>query len=200
LELVPLFSYLMQGGRCRHCGGRLRPSYLLIELAAIAVALSAAVFLSGWLLFASLYLGWSLLALAVIDARHGILPDPINLPLIPVGLLTAHLFMPDRLQAHLIGTLAGFAILATIAWLYRMLRNRDGIGLGDAKLYAAAGAWLGVEALPGIMLISALSALAVALARTVFGARLNAASEIAFGPYLAMAFWTCWLLGPLVLI
>lgn len=199
LELIPLISYMLQGGRCRRCGAALRMSYPLIELGALAVALGAAALVSGWLLLASLYLGWSLLALAVIDARHRILPDPINLPLIPAGLLATHVLMPDRLDAHLIGALVGFIALAAIAYIYRRLRDREGLGLGDAKLYAAAGAWLGVEALPGVMLVAALSALTVALARTAVGVRLNAGSEIAFGPYLAMAFWMSWLFGPLVL-
>jgi len=196
-SLVPLISYILQHGRCRDCGAKLRRFYPLIELAALAVAISAAFFLSGWVLFVSLYLGWSLLALSVIDARHKLLPDAINLPLIPIGLLTIMLLSPDQLLTHLIGTFLGFFLLAAVGWIYRQSRGRDGLGLGDAKLFAAAGAWLGWLALPGVLLAAALAALTLALARSAIGDRLRATDEIAFGPYLALAFWASWLLGPL---
>ena len=197
--LVPLISYLMQRGCCQHCGAKLRLFYPLIEFAALAVAISAVVFLSGWFLWASLYLGWSLLVLAVIDLRHKVLPDPINLPLIPIGLATIALLAPALLPTHLIGAASGFLVLAAVGWIYRRLRGREGLGLGDAKLFAAAGAWLGWQALSGVLLIASLAALTVALARSLFGDRLDATDEIAFGPYLALAFWVSWLFGPLIL-
>lgn len=199
MELVPLLSYLLQGGRCRHCGGRLRPFYLTIEMTTVLVALSAALVLEGWLLWMSLGLGACLLTLAVIDLHHLVLPDIITLLLIPIGLAIAWGIRPDAIDAHLIGAVLGFATFATIAWLYRRVRKRDGLGLGDAKLLAAAGAWLGWQALPGVVLLAALAALVVALAGTAFGDRLKTTSEIAFGPYLALAFWTSWLFGPIVL-
>jgi leader peptidase (prepilin peptidase)/N-methyltransferase len=199
LALVPLVSYLVQRGRCRDCGQAIGRFYPLIEFSALAVALSAVLLVPGWPLWASLYLGWSLLVLAWIDARHRVLPDAINLPLIPAGLLVTALLSPGLLPAHLIGAVLGFASLAAVAWLYRRFRGRDGLGLGDAKLFAAAGAWLGWQALPGVLLSAALAALTVALARSAFGDRLQAADEIAFGPYLALALWAGWLLGPLTL-
>jgi leader peptidase (prepilin peptidase)/N-methyltransferase len=199
IELIPLISYLRLGGRCAGCGARLRSFYPLIELAALAVALSAAAVLSGGLFWLSLGLGWCLLVLAAIDARHLILPDRITLPLIPLGLALACWLRPEAIAAHVAGALSGFFALAAIAWLYRHLRGRDGLGLGDAKLLAAAGAWLGWQALPGLVLIAAVTALMVALAVGLFSDRLNPATEIAFGPYLALAFWISWLYGPLVL-
>lgn len=199
LELVPLFSYLWQRGRCRNCGKRLRPFYLIIELAAVLVALSAALALEGWLLWVSVGLGACLLTLGAIDLRHLMLPDVITLPLIPAGLAVACLIRPEAIEAHLIGTVLGFLIFVAIAWLYRRLRDRDGLGLGDAKLLAAAGAWLGWQALPGVVLLAAVAALMIALAGVVFGDRLRATREVAFGPYLALAFWASWLLGPLAL-
>ncbi len=199
LELIPIISYLWQGGRCRMCQAKLRPYYLWIELAALAVALSAVLVLSGWLLWVSLLLGWSLLALAVIDARHKILPDSINLPLIPIGLGVTWLHSPALLTDHLIGAVLGFSSLAIIAWTYRRLRQRDGLGLGDAKLLSAAGAWLGWAALPGLLVAAAVCALVFSVARSVFGDRLHLTDEIAFGPFLALAFWASWLLGPIIL-
>ncbi len=198
-DLIPLLSWAWRRGRCACGAARLSPFYPAIELAALAVAASAAAVLSGWLLWASLALGWTLLALAAIDLRHYWLPDRLSLPLIPAGLGVAWLIDPAKLPDQAIGALAGFLAFAGIAWVYRRLRRRAGLGLGDAKLLAAAGAWLGWQALPGLVVVAAGLALAVALARAAFGARLAAATRIAFGPYLALGFWLFWLYGPLML-
>jgi len=197
-DLVPLFSYLARGGRCG-CGKvRLSPFYPAIELAALAVAANAAFVLSGWLLWVSLGLGWTLLALAAIDLRHYLLPDVLTLPLIPAGLAVAYALDPALLPAHALGALLGFAAFAVIGHLYRRLRGRDGLGLGDAKLLAAAGAWLGWAALPSVVVIGAALALAFALAQAQGGAKLALTGKLAFGPHLALAFWLVWLFGPLV--
>jgi leader peptidase (prepilin peptidase)/N-methyltransferase len=198
-DLIPFASWLLRRGRCACGEARLGVFYPAIELAALAVAASAAAVLSGWLLWASLALGWTLLAIAGIDQRQYWLPDGLNLPLIPAGLLVAWLVEPGKLLCHGIGALAGFFAFAGIAWAYRRLRRRAGLGLGDAKLLAAAGAWLGWPALPGLVVVAAMLALTVALARAACGEHLDAATRIAFGPYLAIALWLFWLYGPLVL-
>jgi leader peptidase (prepilin peptidase)/N-methyltransferase len=197
-ELVPLFSYAARGGRCS-CGRvRLSPFYPAIELAALAVAASAVWVLSGWLLWVSLGLGWTLLALAAIDLRHYLLPDVLTLPLIPAGLAIAYALDPALLPAHLLGALLGFVAFVVIGQVYRRLRGRDGLGLGDAKLLAAAGAWLGWAALPSVVVIGAAAALLLALAQAQGGAKLALTGKLAFGPHLALAFWLVWLFGPLV--
>lgn len=198
-DLVPIASWCVQRGRCAHCGAALPRFYPLIELAALAVAVAAVTTLSGWLLVVSCGLGWTLLTLAAIDWRHFLLPDVLTLPLIPAGLAVAYGVDPGLVTTHAIGALAGFAAFATIGFTYQRLRHREGIGLGDAKLLAAAGAWLGWQALPGLVLMAALGALAVALARTAVGAKLSATTRIAFGSYLALAFWLVWLYGPPVM-
>jgi leader peptidase (prepilin peptidase) / N-methyltransferase len=195
-DLVPVVSWLRQRGRCAYCRAELSTFYPIIELAALAVALSAAWVLAGWLLPVSCALGWTLLTLAAIDQRHFLLPDPLTLPLIPAGLAMAFAIDPALLVPHLVGALAGFAAFAAIGALYRRLRRREGLGLGDAKLLAAAGAWLGWQALPGLVAVAAVCALAVALARALTGDRVSATTRIAFGSYLALAFWLVWLLGP----
>lgn len=198
-DLIPVLSWLARRGRCG-CGKvRLSAFYPGIELAALAVAVPAALVLSGWLLWVSLALGWTLLALAAIDLRHYLLPDALTLPLIPAGLAVAWLIEPGRLGDHALGAVAGFMGFAVIAWLYRRLRRREGLGLGDAKLLGAGGAWLGWQALPGVVLIAALGGLALALAGAAGGGKLTATSRIAFGSCLALAFWLVWLFGPVVL-
>ena len=201
-DLLPLVSFLRQRGRCRHCGQAFSAFYPLIELAAIAVVISAAPMPSGWLFWCSILLGWCLLVLAVIDQRHLILPDVLTLPLIPIGLMVAYAIDSKLIIHHLIGATIGFFAFAGIAWLYRYLRKRDGLGLGDAKLLASAGAWLGWTALPGVVLVAACSALTIALLGQVIDRRAIdhqavKAREIAFGPHLALAFWLSWLFGPI---
>jgi leader peptidase (prepilin peptidase)/N-methyltransferase len=196
---VPIASWLARRGRCAHCGATLRRFYPLIELAALAVAISAATVLSGWLLVVTCGLGWVLLTLAVIDWRHFLLPDLLTLPLIPAGLAVAYGIDPGLLAGHAAGALGGFAVFAAIGFGYRKVLQREGMGLGDAKLLAAAGAWLGWQALPGLVVIAACGALAVALARAALGVRLGATMRIAFGSYLALAIWLVWLYGPPVM-
>ena len=198
-DLIPFASWLRRRGRCACGEARLGLFYPGMELAALAVAASAAAVLSSWLLWVSLALGWTLLTMAAIDIRLYWLPDRLTLPLIPAGLLVTCLIDPAGLEDHAIGALAGFVAFAGIAWAYRHLRQRAGLGLGDAKLLAAAGAWLGWPALPGLVVVAAALALAIALVRAASGERLAAATRIAFGPYLALALWLFWLYGPLVL-
>lgn len=197
-DLVPVLTWVARRGRCRCRRFWLGWFYPGIELAALAVAISALAVMSGWLLWVSLAFGWTLLALAAIDHRHYILPDVQTLPLIPAGLTVAFLVDPAKLPDHLIGAVAGFAGFALIAWAYRRLRGRDGLGLGDAKLLAAGGAWLGWQALPSVVVIAAGTALAVALAARLAGGKLQATTRIAFGPYLALGIWLVWLYGPLI--
>lgn len=138
-DLVPLLSWAVGRGRCRHCGVPLGWFHPGIELAAIAVALWSVAAAPGWLAWASAGLGWTLLALAVIDRRHMILPDVLTLPLIPAGLAVAAFTPGGGIAHHLIGVAAGAACLGAVAWAYWRFRGREGLGLGDVKLFAAAG-------------------------------------------------------------
>ena len=197
-DLVPLLSWIAARGHCRHCGHRLGAFYPLVELAAVAVALAAALVLAdaaAWAIGATLVLGWALLALAWIDQRHFVLPDVLTLPLIPAGLLVAWAVSPASLPHHLLGAALGYAGLRAVAALYRQARGRVGLGEGDAKLFAAAGAWLSWEALPSVLLIAGALGLVFALANGA-GRRLAPDTAVPFGPALASAFWLVWLTGP----
>jgi leader peptidase (prepilin peptidase) / N-methyltransferase len=198
-DLVPFVSYLVRRGRCSCGEARLTVLYPALELAAVGLAFSAAAVLTGWLLWVSLALGWILLALAMIDFRHLVLPDALSLPLIPAGLAVAWALDPALLPGHALGAIIGFAAFVVIAWAYRRLRHREGLGLGDAKLLAAAGAWLGWQALPSVVLIAAATGLALALAGSIEGGKLAWTSRVALGPHLALAFWLAWLVGPVVM-
>lgn len=120
---------------------------------------------------------------ALIDLKRMILPDYLTLPLIPLGWAISVPGAPD-LTDRVIGSAAGFVAFAGIAALYRRLRGRDGLGLGDAKLLAAAGAWVGWRDLPSVVLLAAVAALAWALAT-----RRDPDLPLPFGPFLAASFW-----------
>lgn len=187
-DLIPLWSWLAAQGSCRHCGAGLPAFYPLVELGAAAIGALALSMVDPPYSLIAATLGWWLLALALIDLRSWRLPDVLTLPLIGAGIIAATLgLLPavDLLHA-LAGATVGYLVLAGIGWAYRRLRGRDGLGLGDAKLLAAGGAWLGVESLPWLVLIAAVLGLALALVRTQ---PIRAETAVPFGPPLALAFW-----------
>ena len=194
-ELVPLISWLMQRGRCRGCGARIGLYYPVMELAALALAGWALAVGPGWIGWLGAALGWALLALAAIDLREMALPDILTLPLIAAGLVVAALAFGRPLE-HLIGAALGGAFFAALGWGWERLTGREALGLGDAKLFAAAGAWLGWQGLPSVLLIAALAGLAVALARATLG-RGGLDRPLPFGPALAAGFWLTWAHGPI---
>ena len=152
---------------------------------------------SGKVAVASLVLCAALVALSTIDTETFLLPDSITLPLVVVGLL-----MPwgTGAAAHIERALAaalGFALLWGVAWFYESWRGRSGLGMGDAKLFAAAGAWLGLEALATVLGYAAIAALASVAVARLRGGSVSWAARIPFGPYLAFAIWMVWLYGPL---
>lgn len=197
-DLVPVMSWLLSRGRCRACGGPVAWAYPAIELGALAVATWSLAVVPGWLAWATCALGWTLLVLAAIDVRHLLLPDELTLPLIPAGLAVAWAVAPERLADHVIGAVAGFLFVALVGLAYRKLRHREGIGLGDAKLLAAAGAWLSWAGLPSVLLLAAAAALLGHLVWARAARRDLADRQLPFGPYLAGSLWLVWLYGPVI--
>lgn len=197
LDLIPIASWLALQGRCRHCGANITAQPLIIELGALLVAVWAASVSDGLALWAGCALGWTLLTLAAIDFRDGILPDVLTLPLILIGLVATYFLSPWQVSDNAIGALAGFAVFALIRWLYRRLRGREGLGLGDAKLLAAAGAWVAWDGLPSVVLIGAAAGLALALVMSRRGGQLTLNQRIPFGPALCLGTWLVWLYGPI---
>jgi leader peptidase (prepilin peptidase) / N-methyltransferase len=145
----------------------------------------------------SVPLGVALIALSIIDMRTMRLPDAITLPLIAAGPLAALAFGWDGVVWRIGSAAAGFLFLVAVACGYEAWRGRAGLGLGDAKLFAAAGAWLGMEALPSVMVWGSCAALVAVLLTALSGQRIEASSRIPFGPFLAFGFWLVWLYGPI---
>lgn len=162
-----------------------------MAVGALAVALCAALatpdILDAW---ANCLLGWVLLALAWIDARHLRLPDALTLPLLLAGLCAAWLLEPWLLTERAIGAIAGYLAFRLIGWGYAAWRGHAGLGQGDAKLLAAGGAWVGWEALSWVVLLAALAGIAWAGLQAVRGERLTSRSHLPFGPFLALGIWT----------
>ncbi len=194
-ELLPVASFLALRGRCAACGARIAPMHLAIELAATAVAAMAAIAPTPGAAWAGCLLGWTLLALAWIDAEHFWLPDPLTLPLVVAGLCATALLDPLGIADHAVAALVGYGGLRAIAALYHWARGREGLGQGDAKLLAAAGAWLGLASLPWVVALAGIAGLLFALTAALARRRWPGATDVLpFGPALAAATWAIWLL------
>lgn len=173
--------------------------WIWLALAAVYLVAALPVLLWGAMppLVVALSLGLAagLIALGVIDIRTERLPDWLTLPLIAGGLAATWLIGLQELPWHLLAAIAGYCLILVTALIYRWFRNREGIGLGDGKLLAAAGAWLGLGALPTVLLLACLIALIQALLVSVGTGRMDPARRLPFGPALAMATWIVWLYG-----
>lgn len=198
IENVPLLSWLAQRGRCRHCAAPISWRYPLLEaLGALAAAL--AVWRFGVTVDAALAAGvlLALLALAVIDAETGLLPDRITLPLLWAGLIAAGAgYGPGALQAAAAAA-AGYLAFEGLNLACRLMTGRDGMGGGDSKLAAAMGAWLGPFGLAWALLAAFAAGALYGLAKKA--SKLSdqssvEANELPFGPWLAgsAAAFTLW--------
>jgi leader peptidase (prepilin peptidase) / N-methyltransferase len=195
-DLLPVLSFLLLRGRCRTCHAPIGVFHLAIELAAVAVALWAALTLAepDWV-WAGCVLGWTLLVLGWIDVEHMVLQDVLTLPLLLAGLGATLWLDPGEVVDHALGAVVGYLVFRAVAAGYRAWRGRDGLGGGDAKLLAAAGAWLGWQALPWVVLEASLAGIAVALVARLLGRRISRTTALPFGPFIATAIWLVWLYG-----
>jgi leader peptidase (prepilin peptidase) / N-methyltransferase len=187
LENIPVLSWLLQGGKCRHCQSSISPRYPIIEMfTGIISALVAYKFGYNWLTLALLLLCWSLVALSMIDFDHQLLPDDITLPLLWLGLLVNSMGMITSLESAVWGAIGGYGILWGVYWLFKLLTGKEGMGYGDFKLLGALGAWMGWQVLPMIILLSSLVGAIVGISLIIILGR-DKNVPIPFGPYLASA-------------
>lgn len=192
-DLVPIASALALRGRCRGCGGAIDPLHWQVELAAAVMGVATAFVVPGPLAMAGAGFGWLLLALAVIDLRAFWLPDALTLALAVLGIASGLLGIAPTLADRVIGGAAAFASLWLIARGYRLLRGREGMGGGDPKLFGAIGLWLGWAMLPAVLLLAALTGLAVVALRAVRGKPVRMDDRVPFGALLAVAAYPAWL-------
>ena len=194
-ENLPLLSWLWLRGRCRACGWRIPPRYPLVET--LGAAASAAVvwrFGCGMEAASALLLTLALIALAGIDRETGLLPDEITLPFLWLGLALNLVDTHAALHAAVLGAIAGYGVPWLAYHAHRLLTGREGMGHGDFKLLAMLGAWLGWEALPLVIVLSSVAAIAFGVTMIVLR-RHERSAPLPFGPFLAAAGWTCLLWG-----
>lgn len=192
---VPLLSFVWLRGQCAYCKHPIPRSYFLIEVTTLTAWLLLAWRYGADLQFLTSILAASaLVSLAYIDAKHKILPDEITLSLLLAGLAINSFNIFVSLQDAIYGAIAGYLVFFLLYKVFFLLTQREGLGRGDFKLLAAIGAWLGWQALPGVLLLASSAGLIVALL-LVAAKRYKHGQEIPFGPYLAGACF-CGLLLP----
>ena len=186
---IPLLSFVLLKSKCRTCGNKINFQYFLVEL------IAAVSFLSIYFIFGTSITTLLLLILSVffiiiffIDLKHYIIPNELTFPLMVIGFLKS--FDPNLNKAifpnyinSLIGGLIGYLIIWFIIFVYKKIRNKEGMGLGDAKLLAVVGFWFGWLSIPFTIFISSVVALIFVIPSVLNKSR-NMASQIPFGPYI----------------
>jgi leader peptidase (prepilin peptidase)/N-methyltransferase len=198
---IPILSWLILRGRSACCAKPISVQYLVVEMATA-------------LMFVVLYWHWPfvvtvkpqltmepaefirfahgtlfcclLLVCSVIDFRLQIIPDVISLPMIAVSPLVFVVHPELTWQSSVIGVIAGGGSLYLLAWAYFMLRGESGLGMGDVKLLAAIGGWLGWESLMPTVLVGSISGALVGLVAMTVRGNMTMRSAIPFGPFLAL--------------
>lgn len=202
LQNIPVISYLALRGRCGNCGKDISARYPLVEFVT-ALLCAVVAWRFGFSAEGILAIGMTiaLVPITMIDADHQLIPDSIVLPLMWVGLAMS-LWHPmagaDVLfiapQQAIVGAMAGYLSLWSVYWLFKLVTGKEGMGHGDFKLLAALGAWLGWQALPTIILMSAVVGAAFGLSMILLRGR-DRSVPMPFGPFLAAAGWITMLYG-----
>ena len=184
---IPLLSFALLRGRCRHCDKPISWRYPLVEAAAGLLA-ALVIWRFGPTLagLGALVFAWTLLALSVIDLDTQLLPDALTLPLIWLGLLVNLGNTLTPLPSAVLGASIGYLVLWSVYWAFRLLTGKEGMGYGDFKLLAAIGAWLGWSMLPLVILASSFVGAVVGIAMMLMQ-RQGRGTPMPFGPYLAAA-------------
>ncbi len=210
-DLIPVLSYLLLRGRCRHCGARFSPRYALVEAASGALAV-AIVGLYGCSLFALAIFIVCLCLIAVffVDLDHMIIPDEFVAIIAVLGLATdawrlatgqgralpfadpmtvgaADVVRVIALPSSIVGLLVGAGLLYFVGWVFEKIMGKPSMGGGDVKLAGAMGTWLG----PGYLflsyfLIAVIAGAVVGVVALALRAR-GRREYIPFGPMLADA-------------
>ena len=192
---IPVLSWLVLRGKCAGCSTKIGVRYPLVELTtAVLSAVLLVKFSWGWPLLAMLAFTWLLIAMSVIDIDHQILPDVLTLSLLWLGLLVNSQGLFTNLHDAVYGAALGYGVLWSVYWVFKLTTGKEGMGFGDFKLLAALGAWLGVQSIPLIILLSSVVGAVVGIAGIMILGR-DKNIPIPFGPYLAAAGWIAALWG-----
>ena len=197
LENIPVLSYLVLRGKCKHCGTPISLRYPAVE-----VVTGALFFFCAWRFgITPTGIAWSgfaaaLVTLCMIDWDTTLLPDNITLPFVWAGLIAAALaWTPVSLPDAVWGAVGGYMSLWLVYWGFKLATGKEGMGFGDFKLFAALGAWFGWQALIPIILMASVIGAIVGIAMK-FSSGLREGGYIPFGPFLAGAGLTAMIFGP----
>jgi leader peptidase (prepilin peptidase)/N-methyltransferase len=187
IQNIPVVSWLALRGQCAACKAPISIRYPAVELLAAALSVLVALrFGYSAALVPALIYTWALIALAFIDYDTQLLPDDITLPLLWLGLLVNSFGLLVDLRSAVFGAAAGYLVLWSVYWAFRILAKKEGMGFGDFKLLAAIGAWTGWQVLPFVILVSAgLGAIIGSLG--LWLSKRGTDTRIPFGPFLAFA-------------
>ncbi|HZV60866.1 MAG TPA: A24 family peptidase [Methylophilaceae bacterium] len=186
IENIPILSFLFLGGKCSACKTPISARYPLIELlTGVLTGLISWHFGYSAAAVAAWVFTFALIALTFIDFDTQLLPDSITLPLLWLGLLFNLNGGFTDLYSAVVGAMAGYLILWSIYWLFKLITGKEGMGYGDFKLLAAIGAWFGWQLLPAVILLSSLAGSIIGIG-LILVARRGRNVPMPFGPYLAL--------------
>ena len=186
---IPLLSFIILKAKCRSCPAKISSKYFLVELIS-ALSFVLIFYLYSFSLTTLLFfiLSISFIIIFFIDLKHFIIPNELTYPLMIIGFiksfdpnLNLNLF-PNALNS-LIGGMFGFIIIWLIIFIYKKFRNKEGMGLGDAKLLSAIGFWFGWVSIPFVIFFSSVVAL-LSVIPDLIKSKKNLSSQIPFGPYI----------------
>ena len=188
---IPLLSFIFLKAKCRDCSAQIDLKYFLVELIS-ALNFVLIFYLFGFSLTTILFFILSICFTIIIfiDMKHFIIPNELTFTLMIIGFLKSfdpylnqYLF-PNYLNS-LIGGVIGYSIIWFIIFAYKKIRNKEGMGLGDAKLLSAIGFWFGWISIPFILFFSSFAALIFAVPGLLNKSK-NMSSQIPFGPYIIL--------------
>ncbi len=187
---IPILSYLFIQGKCRKCKKQISIQYPLVELLSVGSFVTAYLFYGitvTTLLFIILALAF--IIIFFIDLKHYIIPNILTFPLMLLGFIKSfdpnlNELFPNYINS-LIGGVLGYVIIWVIIFLYKILRNKEGMGLGDAKLLSAIGFWFGWISIPFIIFLSSVIAL-LSVIPSLLKKTKTMSSQIPFGPFIIL--------------
>ena len=187
---IPIISYFLLSGKCRKCKKKISPQYVLVEFLSI-LFFTIIYSLYGITLTTLLLiiLSLSFIIIFFIDLKHFIIPNEITFSMMALGFIKSfdpnlNSIFPNYIHS-LIGGLFGYGIIWSIIYFYKQVRKKEGMGLGDAKLFAVIGFWFGWIVIPFIVFLSSVIALLSVVPSLLKNSR-TMSSQIPFGPYIIL--------------
>ena len=185
---IPIISYLLIEGKCRKCKKKISFQYPLVEL--LNILTFVIIYFFYGITFTTILLivlSLTFLIIFFIDLKHFIIPNNLTYPMMILGFVKSfdpnlNSLFPNYVNS-LIGGFFGYGIIWLIIFFYKVLRNKEGMGLGDAKLLAVIGFWFGWISVPFILFSSSVVAL-ISVMPSLLNKSKKLSSEIPFGPFI----------------